>query len=160
MIRFVHRYPLFDKQLNALRRSGKKAGIAARETDKILSSLIKGCNPLRSGVLTKYGELRINKCMKYDLGSGYRLITIKQGIHLFMLYVGTHDECNRWLENNKERKPLFTKRRIQSHRVRKNTGLKRESELLTDEDEEFFRPIDDKYLRLVFKGLCRGSKSG
>lgn len=52
-------------------------------------------------MVTKYGEYRIRKCVKYDLGCGYRMITIWRNHDIFVSYVGTHDECDRWLENNR-----------------------------------------------------------
>ncbi len=158
MIRFVHQYPKFDKQLNALRKAGKKAAIAAKEADAIIDTLVrKNHVSARVGVPTRYGELRIRNCVKYDLGSGYRLITVRQEAHLFLLYIGTHDECDRWLENNRNRQTVFVKNRnktfsVQRHRF--DFKLKTLPEPETDEHEDFFDEIDEKYLRVIFRGLC------
>ena len=52
--------------------------------------------------MTKHGELRIKGVIKYDLGRGYRLVALKQDDRFFLLYVGSHDDCHRWIENNRE----------------------------------------------------------
>ena len=49
---------------------------------------------------TKYGEKRIKNCRKYDLGCGYLLITLQRCKTVFIPFLGSHDECQRWLENN------------------------------------------------------------
>lgn len=56
---------------------------------------------------TRNGEDRIKGCRKVDLGGGYRLGTLKQGKDLYLLFVGTHDECGRWVENNRLHLPLI-----------------------------------------------------
>ena len=50
---------------------------------------------------TRHGELRIGGCRKYDLGGGYRLVCIKHEGHLVAAFVGSHDDCDRWIENNR-----------------------------------------------------------
>ncbi len=161
MIRFVHQNSKFEKQLNALRKAGKKAAIAAKEADAIIDMLLMREDhvPARVGVPTRYGELRIRNCVKYDLGSGYRLITVRQDTHLFLLCIGTHDECDRWLENNRKRQTVFVKNRKKTFSVRKlpfdfTPNLLPESE--SDDHEEFFNDIDEKYLRVIFRGICGG----
>lgn len=157
MIRFVHRDPKFDKQLNALRKAGKKAVRAAKEADAIIDMLARGETVSRVGVTTRYGEFRIRNCVKYDLGSGYRLITVRQDAHLFLLYIGTHDECDRWLENNKSWEPLFVKSRNKIFSVQRDSfdwKLRLLPEPENDDNEEFFDDIDEKYLRVIFRGLC------
>jgi hypothetical protein len=103
MITHIHLDPKINKGLDLLKRSGKKASLAAAKAEEIIGRLQHGqIIPDRAGSVTKHGELRIKGVMKYDLGSGYRLITFKNGRRLFLLYVGSHDDCHRWIENNRE----------------------------------------------------------
>ncbi|QTA86872.1 toxin-antitoxin domain-containing protein [Desulfonema magnum] len=158
MIHFVHRYPKFDKQLNVLRKSGKKGAIAAKKADKIIDKLMQGVPCFRIGILTKNGEFRLKNCIKYDLGNGYRLITVKENDHLFLLYIGTHDECHRWIENNRGCQPEITKTRTRTFLIKKNRAnfhLRQHSEREPDETEaDFFKPVEEKHLRAIFSGLC------
>ena len=39
--------------------------------------------------------------MKYDLGDACRLITIQNKNYVLLCYVGSHDDCHKWLERNK-----------------------------------------------------------
>ena len=92
-----------QKHLALLRRSGKKAALAAEKVEEIIDRLQSGEDlPTQVGSVTKHGELRIKGVMKYDLGSGYRLVALKQEGRFFLLFVGNHDDCHRWIENNRE----------------------------------------------------------
>jgi hypothetical protein len=91
------------KRLELLRRSGKKAALAAEKVEEIITRLQSGEDlPAEAGTVTKHGELRIKGVMKYDLGSGYRLVALKQDGRFFLLFVGSHDDSHRWIENNRE----------------------------------------------------------
>ena len=156
MIRSVFRDPKFDKQLEHIRKAGKKGGIAAKEADEIIVRLIQGCSsPAEIGVMTKKGEYRIRKCTKYDIGGGYRLITILDEDCLFVTYIGTHDECNLWLEKNKFLQPRADKPRGKIFMVQKTAekkpAVKRRK--FETEDEPFLQPIEERYLRKIFSGL-------
>lgn len=156
MIRCVYRDPRFDRQLDALRKAGKKNAIAAKKADKIIQNLALGWQMLSEiGMLTKNGEFRIKKCIKYDLGRGYRLITIRKADLLFVSFIGTHDECDRWLENNRRLRLGVVERRSLkvsvSQKSFENT-LNIESHPPID-DDPYIYPIEEKYLRMIFCGL-------
>ena len=156
MIRSVYRDPRFDKQLETINKAGKKGTIAAKEADEIINRLIRGCDsPAEIGVMTKSGEYRIKKCTKYDLGCGYRLITILDEDCLFVTYIGTHDECNLWLEKNKFLQPRADKSRGKIFTVQKPVvdSLFVKQQKAKTEDEPFLQTIDEKYLRIIFSGL-------
>ncbi len=157
MLQCIHLDPRVEKCLETLRRSGKKAALAAAKAAEIIERLRNGgVIPDRVGTVTKHGELRIKGVMKYDLGSGYRLITYKQGPRFFLLYAGSHDDCHRWIENNRE----LTVDQILERCVVLPTQLS-EAACPTHEDdghggEEEFDPlaeISDRDLRRVFCGL-------
>jgi len=157
MIRYVYREPRFDRQLDALRRAGNKNAIAANKADKIIHKLAQGWQmPSEIGMLTKNGEFRIKKCIKYDLGRGYRLITIRKADLLFVSFIGTHDECDRWLENNRRlRLGVLERRSLKvpvSQKTFENT-LNMEPHPQID-DDPYIYPIEEKYLRMIFFALA------
>ena len=154
MYTMVYRIPRFEKQLEQLRKADKKGAIAARKADEIIEGLVKGDAPEEAGVLTRHGECRIDNCMKYDLGRGYRLVTSQWENCLYILFVGTHDESHRWLENNKNWQPDETSRRGASPQVILPAPRKDRPKQEEDELEDWIGPIDEKALRVVFHALC------
>ena len=60
-----------------------------------------GDNPFVGMTLTNHGETRIKKCIKYDLTGYARLITIQDSGIVLFCFAGTHDDCDRWLEQNR-----------------------------------------------------------
>jgi exonuclease VII small subunit len=150
-----------DKQLQALRRSDKRAALAVEKVHEIVGRLQAGSLSLAdAGSTTKRGEQRLKGCMKYDLGGGYRLVTLKQKGDLYLLYAGSHDDCHRWLENNRELSFVDIRRRSRRLRVDK---LQARAECddtdnkTTDwkERDDFAQELDDRDLRTVFSGLIQ-----
>lgn len=93
----------FDRCQEQLRKGDARAIAAARNAEEIITNLIEdgGGMATVSNKLTWYGEARLDKALKFDLGAGYRLISARHGKALLFLFSGTHDECDRWLENNR-----------------------------------------------------------
>jgi superfamily I DNA/RNA helicase len=58
--------------------------------------------------VTHHGESRIPHCVKYDLGSAYRLVTVEHEGQRHLLFVGTHDETDRWIDNHVGIKPTVS----------------------------------------------------
>jgi hypothetical protein len=150
-----------DKQLEALSRSHKKAVLAAERAHDIVSKLQGGHAPsAEAGSTTKRGELRIKGCIKYDLGSGYRLVTLKQGRDLYLLYAGSHDDCHRWIENNRElpideirwrsRQLPIKRSQAPGQFVDAQKQIKDAEETVDDLEE-----LDDRQLRTIFRGLIQ-----
>ncbi len=164
MIRQVYFDPKIEKNLQLLRRSGKKAALAATRAEEIIARLkIGGVMKDRVGTVTRHGERRIRGVMKYDLGRGYRLVTFKRGNHLFLLYVGTHDDCHRWIENNRE----LTMAHVQERCTMLLTGEgEDDSGAVPGDDngeEEDFNPfssVSEQDLRQVFCGLVSPAARG
>lgn len=107
---------------------------------------------------TKYGEFRYDNVLKYDLGGGYRLICVKQEKHIIISYIGSHDDCNRWLENNRGFRTTFDE---ESQKVVFEKECEKEIKSSEDEldlemeyDDILMKKIDEKILRSVFGGLC------
>ncbi len=156
----VHLNPKIGKHLQALRRAGRKAALAASKAEEIIYRLQRGgVMPDKVGNVTKHGEARIKGVMKYDLGSGYRLVTLKNWDQLFLLYVGAHDDCHRWIENNRE----LTVEQIQERCIVLPVGETEEEAKSRDyanlPQEEAYDPLVDvsqRELREVFSGLVGG----
>ncbi|MEW6110364.1 MAG: hypothetical protein AB1632_14530 [Nitrospirota bacterium] len=100
---YLHRTPLFDRCLDNLRKRKGTASMAAKKVDEFVGALTqqKVWRERKKFGFTWNGEYRIKNCKKIDLVGGYRLICIKKDRHLVLLYVGSHDECFRWIERNK-----------------------------------------------------------
>lgn len=50
---------------------------------------------------TRNGEKRIPHCVKYELGDGWRLVTSQHFKTCGFLFMGKHDDAERWLDANK-----------------------------------------------------------
>ena len=102
MIEQIHLDPKLEKKLAALRKGSRRESLVADRVAAIIAEAERGRLPSsKTCNFTRNGEDRIKGCRKVDLGGGYRLITLKQAKDLYLLFVGTHDECGRWVENNR-----------------------------------------------------------
>ena len=168
MIENIHVDPKLEKCLTVLERGGRRACLAADRVRSIIAELRQGEIPTHEICsFTKNGEARIKGCRKYDLGAGYRLVTLKRGIDLYLLYAGTHDECGRWVENNREQLAIemIGQRSTTIKRPAANRASKADCKDLSnqerEEEEDWIPPLDDQDLRIIFKGLIQsvGDKS-
>jgi len=92
-----------ESRIAGLKKAGKSGKILAQKATDIIDSLASGevLHHLDAVVsYTKYGEERIKNCYKYDLGCSYRLIVLQRGKNVLVPFLGSHDEYQRWLENN------------------------------------------------------------
>jgi putative component of toxin-antitoxin plasmid stabilization module len=150
-----------DKQLRALGRAGKKAVLAAERAQSIIATLEAGkFSSIEAGPLTKNGEQRIKGCLKYDLGSGYRMVTLKQGRDLYVLYIGSHDDCHRWLENNRELPIDDIRRRsrripVENPHDSEPCGNTQKDIMGWEESNGRSEELDDRHLRAIFSGLIQ-----
>jgi hypothetical protein len=160
MILFVHHDRNFDKRLAALHRAGGHALLAARNAEEIIANIANGAKCLETvGRQTKYGEARIKNCLKFNLGNGYRLVTVRKRTRVILLYIGTHDECDRWLEGNRGHNPAENMEQgtllpAGESKWEDLSMSENVSESPNDEYEELLlKKIDQKILKRIFKGL-------
>jgi hypothetical protein len=162
MVLSVYLEPKFRKCLAELRKQGGTSSLAAKKADDLINGLLlrgRDCS-CEIGKLTKNGEFRIKQCKKYDLGNGYRLICLRKEHHFILLYIGTHDECHRWLERNKglryeiddDYKDVLITKEIPAVDA---TPIK-EIDPADKYENQLLQKIDDKILRRIFCGLCSG----
>jgi hypothetical protein len=157
----IHREKRFDKELEFLKTQGDKGRLAVRRAEEILSKLtVQGWTDLKHvAKLSFHGEHRVDGCIKYDIGSGFRMICFKRGENLYFSYVGTHDDCHRWLNRNRDRHNQVGKREavtVMAETVEweKNPAEEIHSEELEYEDLLLAR-INDQILRRIFSGLIQ-----
>jgi hypothetical protein len=107
---------------------------------------------------TRHGEARIEKCKKFDLVGGYRLVYIREARQYYFLFAGTHDDCDHWLTHHRdltlempeasataEATPTAAVAPATEHAVPPGD---------LDYDDIILKDIDEKILRRVFCGLC------
>lgn len=156
----IHIDPRLSHHIEVLRRAGKKGQLAADHAETVIAAMKRGGpGAARQLPRTHRGELRLDCCIKYDLGGGYRLLTVKQGRERFILFAGSHDDCHRWLENNRDLAIDAIRERCQHHWVSWDEAGESDDRAQDDDDgvEEWTPPepeFDQRALRLVFAGLC------
>lgn len=159
------REPILDAPRSLLAR-GVQGTLAAKQAEEIIEVLCSriGAFQVLKRKQTKRGEFRLENCRKYDLGGGYRLITIQNGDLLFLTYAGNHDECHLWLEKHKD-VSLNTSSLISSSQILQvsfsqpqavdTSQLSDSSQEPDPLEEDLFSRIDEKTLRSVFSGICQ-----
>ncbi len=169
LIRKVYLDPLFERTLRELRARGGYDAAAAGKADAFISSLCGGAEAAVRGKFrfTRKGEHRIRNCRKVDLGCGYRMVCVQKDQRLVLLYVGTHDECFRWIARHRTAEYDLDAVPVGAWTDVNATvsgGLdepepKDESMRFIDAYEDaFMERIDDAMLRRVFAGIVDGHK--
>ena len=161
MLQTIYLAPEISKRLDLLKRSDKKAALAAKKAEEIINRMQSGRTPKQAGSVTKHGEARIKGLLKYDLGSGYRLISFKQGNSCYLLYAGAHDDYHRWIENNRELDIDMVHSRCAIIPVSDSQELQPETTgpLMEIDIEEVSDPLEniaEQDLRKIFCGLVEG----
>lgn len=129
-------YKTKDTFMRSINKLYHKGGLFQKASQKCQSIICRigepeiGIDPLEGFKITNHGETRIDKCIKYDLGHGCRLITIQDQKVILFLYAGTHDDCDKWLNKNRGIDMMQNEK--------KEIGLFTRSKSL-DNDETIFR---------------------
>lgn len=157
----IHVDPKLEKCLAALRKGGSRACLAADRVETIIAELKRGeTPPSQVCAFTRNGEARIRGCRKFNLGAGYRLITLKQGDDLYLLFAGAHDECARWIENNRDHLPLEMiadrSETIKRPARAKVPAAENSPPPEPEPEPDWLPPLDDRDLRIIFSGLIQG----
>lgn len=165
-MKYVHISSKVQGRIESLKKSGKAGIVLAQKAVSIIESLTSGAvrhHMDAIGSFTKYGEKRIKSCRKYDLGCGYRLISLQRGVKIFIPFLGTHDQCQRWLENNSRLKEVvFGNGKIfripyrnQPDAAPASTDAGDRGE---DAEDQVLLKLRDKELRRLFSGLVAGAR--
>ena len=149
-----------------LKKTGKAGSQVARKVAGIIERLTSGTVQHHRDVIdsyTKYGENRIKHCRKYDLGCGYRLITLQRDAKTYIPFLGPHDECQRWLDNHSRMKAMTTGkgtwfRFSTAEADSDNPADGKPADTGEDLQDDSEKAVSDKDLRHVFRGLVEGAR--
>lgn len=153
----IHQTRRFAKRLTAMAKEGKNERIVAERARRIIADL--QAHPLHEEAeckRTRHGEQRLDDCRKYDLSCGFRLVALKRDTRLIFVWIGSHDDCRRWIENNRyclenidsEPAPLLREDREDFSAKEETLGCE-----VDEYEENLMARIDERLLREIFAGL-------
>jgi|WetSurMetagenome_2_1015567.scaffolds.fasta_scaffold06275_7 hypothetical protein len=152
--------PKVVERISGLRLAGGIGRLLAEKAEALIARLKSGHSGITSGMAdqrTPKGEKRIRKCVKYDLGWGHRIVTLLRGETLFVCCLGSHDECDRWLEKNSRVKtfemPNGTVHRVSIQRPDVQVDGSEPSQGPIDDLEQRLMSLSDRQIRNIFCGL-------
>ena len=163
LLRYIYSSRSLAKQLHGLQKAGKKAESPPSKCETIINDIKRnGCQC--EGVLsqrTRKGELRIKNCIKYDLGGGYRLVTIRADSHLFITFVGSHDDTDQWIEHHRydtfsPGKLLYRcEERIIPSDITETPAAEnfKADDIDDDYEDQLSARLDERQLKSIFQGL-------
>lgn len=154
----IYVYPKVYRQLSGMERQHHTPAIAAQRARRIIRALIRGETPAKNGLLCPRRDNRLENCLKFNLGSGFRLICIKDRKRIYVMFAGDHGNCDAWLDNYRKKNP-HKKPGMERFPV-KDPGRPRpippQPPGICSEKDDFGR-ISQKDLRHVFRGLVGSS---
>ena len=157
-IMISHMYYLhkLEKRFDELERTCIQGRKAVEQAKNLVHEMKEGVDHRAHIKQTKHGELRIKNCKKFDLGSGYRMVTVQQGTCIYLLYIGSHDDCHHWIENHRGYLPDSgdCKDVYLVPRPEKVSAPERPEPPECDYEDLLMQKIDDRLLRSIFSGLC------
>jgi mRNA-degrading endonuclease YafQ of YafQ-DinJ toxin-antitoxin module len=157
----IHQTRAFRKQFQSMYRGGKKERTIIERAEAIIRRL--QTDPLDEKAACKRthnGEMRLRDCRKYNLSCGFRLISLKRDQRLIFTCIGSHDDCQKWIENNRDFQDEIESQPMPLLHFYSDEGEEAgktmpESFIVDDEyEEELMNRLDDHVLREIFSGLC------
>ena len=152
----------FGKQLQAMSKAGKNERNIARRAEKILIDL--QADPLHEETecrRTHYGENRLKDCRKYDLSCGFRLVALKRDRRLIFTCIGSHDDCQRWIENHRKNPGKIESIPVPescAESSQESISQRKPESDIDEYEEQLMARIDAQMLREIFAGLYKNSK--
>jgi hypothetical protein len=156
MIDYVHVHSRLLNQLDDFKQMENVNAFAAKKAGAVIKALIAGMKPARAGKLTRHGDARIKNCLKYDLGKGFRLVCVKDGRNFYVLFAGSHDRCDTWMDKHRNLKVPVLTPGMERLRVKPRSNSRPEfTPCSPPEQVEHFpeQQIPQKILRSLFQGL-------
>ncbi len=155
MARRVHLHHQVNRELNAMEKLSNAPALASARARKIIDALIQGTSFPSAGRLSPRTDRRLKNSLKFDLGSGFRLICTREKDAIHVMFLGDHDSCDTWLTRHGRKNPHHGKANKSVARKHAPAPL---SQVLSGgnalfEEETDLPEISQKDLRLVFKGL-------
>ncbi len=160
MIVRVYIHPKVEKKLAHMKKQVKAPFIAAQRAKKIIQDIIEKSRFIGPGQCRPKKDARLNKLYKFNLGNGYRLACIREKSSIFVLFVGSHDSCDAWL-NRYTNKNFRQWEASMNYYTTKQYNLKpcihHTSPNHSDEEKDghfVISEISQKILRNIFRGLA------
>lgn len=156
MIATVHVHSKVEKAIKQMETLDNAPKIAALRAREIIGALVNGVRLPHAGRLSRKKDMRMKNMFKFNLGKGYRLVTIKKQDDLYILFVGDHDQCDRWLDTYSKKKlhkipmPLNVYGVLNQHKNNPQIPAYADNDI---DDAERLPDITQKDLRKVFCGL-------
>ncbi len=95
----LYEYKPFQKQVARLVRAGGDADMAYRE---VVAAINNWRHRLPVTLArTRNGENRVPHAVKYDLHGAYRLVTVEHDNARVLVFVGSHEDAERWLDSHR-----------------------------------------------------------
>jgi len=140
----------FLPSVRSLRAKGGRPRQAAERALSVMALANSGDDPFTGLKTTKHGETRIKNCVKYDLPGFFRLITVQTKGICFFCFVGDHDDCKRWLNNNRRLSFTANKKTKKIERVFASQAIKNQDSRIQGElsltEGKLFNKMSDRYL--------------
>jgi mRNA-degrading endonuclease YafQ of YafQ-DinJ toxin-antitoxin module len=160
----IHQTRAFRKQFQSMYRGGKKERTIIERAEAIIRRLQTDALDEKAACKrTHNGELRLRYCRKYNLSCGVRLISLKRDHRLIFTYIGSHDDCQKWIENNRDFQDEIESRPmplLTCEQQGESLGEATLEELIMDDEqsdeyeEQLMSRLNDHVLREIFVGLC------
>ncbi len=164
---FLHLASTVERQLERTADYNKKGHLAILKCRQLIED-IRQYGPSYENVMvkrTRHGEHRIKNCVKYDMGCGYRLVTVMNGKHLFVTFLGSHDETDLWFDRHKGDKfnPESVSYDWEQIHICDESDLEESLESGSVEEHDAYEreleaKLDENILLSIFSGLDRNSK--
>lgn len=160
-IRYVE-HKEFRANIQRMVKAGGSSQKAAMLVQAMFGRITLGTDPFHGLQVTNHGETRIDKCVKYDLAGRARLITVQDDNVIFFLFLGNHEDADKWLERHKDIKfsvndqlevNFVPASASAKERISTDTGLSFHSEKLF----ELFHPRElfDRAIDNIPRAICR-----
>lgn len=93
---------------NLYKMGGSRRNVFKKLNDLVGIVGIEGAKAFKKFKTTKHGESRIKSCVKYELTDAFRLVTVQSDRIIWLLFCGSHDECDKWLNKNSGLTPTYS----------------------------------------------------
>ena len=91
----------FANSLRKLYRSGGKSKTVFKKVITLLERISKGDqNPFSGFTTINCSKQKIKNLVEYDAYDNYRLLTAVYGKNTIFLFVGTHEDVDKWFKKN------------------------------------------------------------
>lgn len=155
MFKQIHLHHQVNRQLEAIEKQDNAHALASGRARKIIDALIQGTPLSMAGLLKPRTDRRMKDSLKFNLGSGFRLICVQNKEAIHVMFFGDHDSCDTWLTHHGRKKPykngqvrIIFKKNTPASAFRCLSGKKERSS-----EKSYLPKISQKDLRIVFKGL-------